>query len=254
MNDKMNLSERSKSFLEELRVYLFSSGKNSNEIDEIVEELEAHLEEAEAKGKSIEHVVGKSPKEYMQTVSNEMDIDYRTWIKYVVLIILGSFSFSIIGDLLEGNLSYSLFEIVGHVVIIAISIAIIFSSYRYISGKNYSTMKQFSILLIPATLPFLLFLGLIYLNRSIETPIIHINTVWSITIGVITILFIIGVSIWAKSLILLVFVAFLTLPEYFLSKTTMTIQDQLIISQLITIGGIGVYLFLSMKKNYRNLN
>ncbi|MDI3412093.1 MULTISPECIES: hypothetical protein [Bacillus] len=91
MNNELKLSDKSKLFLENLRLYLFSSGKNLDEIEEIVEELEVHLTEAEKSGKPIEKIIGKSPKEYMEMVSNEMVIDYRTWIKYICLIFLDHF-------------------------------------------------------------------------------------------------------------------------------------------------------------------
>jgi len=57
-------------------VYLFSSRKKDAEIDDIIHELEDHLYEAERKDKSIEHIIGSSPKEYMQSISKEMKTVY----------------------------------------------------------------------------------------------------------------------------------------------------------------------------------
>src|SRR5690625_4310577 len=104
MKNEFQLSKKSQELLGNLRVYLLSTGKNSDEIDEIKTELETHLIEAEQKGKPIEKIIGKSSKDYMEAVSNEMDIDYRTWMKYIVLIIFGSFTFTIYPDLMQGNL------------------------------------------------------------------------------------------------------------------------------------------------------
>lgn len=123
MKNELQLSKKSQEFIENLNLYLFSSGKNPDEIEDIVSELEVHLFEAEKKGKPIEKIIGKSPKEYMKMVSDEMVIDYRTWFKYICFIVFGSFSFSIFIDLWEGNLSYSILEIIGHIVIGAIFIA-----------------------------------------------------------------------------------------------------------------------------------
>jgi uncharacterized membrane-anchored protein len=58
------LSNKSERFLVELRMHLMSKGKNDNEINEITEELEDHLLQAEAEGKDVTHIVGESPKEY----------------------------------------------------------------------------------------------------------------------------------------------------------------------------------------------
>lgn len=41
-NINTQLSAKSKKFLEDLRVYLFSSGKNEDETEEVIEELEVH--------------------------------------------------------------------------------------------------------------------------------------------------------------------------------------------------------------------
>ena len=40
---QMELSDKSRKFIDDLRLYLFSSGKNDQEIREIAEELEDHL-------------------------------------------------------------------------------------------------------------------------------------------------------------------------------------------------------------------
>jgi len=247
LNNELKLTDKSKAFLENLRLYLFSSGKNSNEIEEIVEELEVHLSEAEKSGKPIEKIIGKSPKEYMEMVSNEMVIDYRTWIKYICLIVFGSFSFTIFPDLLKGNLSYSVLEIVGHIVISVIFIASIFTGFKYISTTNQSIKKQGLILFSIGILPIALFVGLIYLNRAVDTPIIHFGNTGSLIIGIITALFIIGMSLWAKTWTLIIILVLLTLPDYLLSLTPLKYETQLIISSLITYGGIVFYLWISNK-------
>ena len=112
----MELSDKSKKFVDDLRLYLFSSGKNDEEIREIAEELEDHLYEAEHNGKSIDQIVGASPKEYMESISSEMKTDYKAWAKYISLIFLGAMSFSVIEDLLQGTLSYSLLIILGTLI------------------------------------------------------------------------------------------------------------------------------------------
>lgn len=247
MNNEWKLSHESKTFLENLRVYLFSNGKNPEEIEEITEELEIHLSEAEKDGKSIDKIIGKTPKEYMKMVSNEMVIDYRTWMKYICLIIFGSFSFTIFPDLLNGNLSYSVLEIVGHIVIGMIFIAAVLTGFKLIATTHQTVKKQAVILAAIMLLPMALFIGLIYLNKSIDTPVIQFGTAGSIVIGVITALFIIGISFWAKTWALIVIIVLLTLPDYFMRLTTLQQEHQLIISTIITFGGIGIYLWLSAK-------
>lgn len=142
LKNELKPSKKGQEFLENLRVYLFSSGKQWDEIEGILNELEIHLSEAEKNGKSIEKIIGKSPKEYMEMVSIEMVIDYRTWFKYICIIIFGSFSVTIFPELLEGNLSYSVLEIIGHIVIGAIFIASVFTGFKFISTTNQSLKIQ----------------------------------------------------------------------------------------------------------------
>ena len=162
LTDKRQLSKESKEFLENLRLYLFSSGKQEVEINEIVEELEAHLCEAEQNGKPIEKIVGQSPQQYMEMLSQELTVDHRSWIKYIILIIAGSFSFKIFSDLLEGSLTYSVLEIVGHIVISLIFLVSLFAGFKWIAAKNFSTKKQALLLFGISTLPITLFVGLIF--------------------------------------------------------------------------------------------
>ncbi|WP_051359418.1 HAAS domain-containing protein [Paucisalibacillus globulus] len=242
---QVELSQKSKSFLENLRVYLFSSGKKSDEIEEIIEELESHLIEAEQHGKPIEKIIGKSPKAYMEMVSNEMAIDFRTWFQYIVIIIFGAFSFSIFQDILAGTLSYSILEIIGHIAITGIFTFLIFLVFKYISSNDFSNMIQVVILSLIGLVPVGLFFGLHFLNKSVETPIIEFGQTGSLTIAAITLLLIIGISLWAKTGILIAIVTLLTLPEYLLGKTTLIQETQLILSTIISFGGIGLYLFIS---------
>jgi len=247
LSNEKRLSEKSKEFLENLNLYLFSSGKNTDEIEEITEELENHLFEAEKNGKPIEKIIGKTPKEYMEMISDEMVIDYRTWFKYICLIIIGSFSINIFPDLLAGNLSYSVLEVAGHIVVASISIAAIFVGFKSIATESHSIKKQGLILLAIAILPIALFVGLIYLNRVIDTPIIYFGNTGSLIIGIIAALFIIGVSYWAKTWVLIIIVTFLTLPDYLLAFTSLQYETQLMTSWLITCSGIAIYLLISFK-------
>jgi len=49
LKNELQLSKKSQEFIENLNLYLFSKGKNPDEIEDIVSELEVHLFEAEKK-------------------------------------------------------------------------------------------------------------------------------------------------------------------------------------------------------------
>lgn len=245
----VKLSKESQTFLENLRIYLFSSGKNENAAEEVIEELEIHLIEAESEGKSIEKIIGKTPKEYMQQLAGEMDVDYSSWFKYIPIIILGAFSFHLFGELIHGELSFSLLEMLGHVSICILFIIAIFGAFKYVSTHKLSAKKQMVIFGLLGIFPILLFMGLIYLNKAIATPVIHFGMIGSMITAIIMLLFVIGVSIWAKSWVFMVFLIILTVPEYLLEQTALQEVTKLMLDSLFIFGGIAIYLFITHRMN-----
>lgn len=246
--EQHQLSDQSKKFIDDLRLYLFSSGKNDHEINEIAEELEMHLIEAEMHGKSIEKIVGSSPKEYMRNISNEMKTDYRQWAKYVPLIVISSMSMSILGDLLQGTLSYSLLKIIGTVLFSMMFMAGVFITFRYVASNQVSRLKEFLILLLPIMISMILFVGLIAVDSIFKTPIIEFNWLGSIVIGLIALSVVVLFSIWAKTAVMLVILIAYHLPTFILSFTFFGEVEQLIIGMVITYLLIGLYLFFEFKK------
>ena len=84
----MVLSKDSQEFIANLRLYLMTSGKKDSEIKEIAEELRAHLEDAESRGKSLDTVTGGSPEAYIKNISNEMTTDFYGLVKIMPMFIL----------------------------------------------------------------------------------------------------------------------------------------------------------------------
>src|SRR5699024_1781074 len=141
------------------------SGKKMKESEEIVEELRIHLQEAEKNGKSVKNIIGSSPKEYIESISNEMENDFRSWIKYLFLIIFGSFSFIVFQDLIHGTLSYSVLQIVGHIAIVLLFIGFLFFILRFLAVSNLRKKTQAVLIILLSIIQLLLFVGLIYADR-----------------------------------------------------------------------------------------
>lgn len=120
----MMVSKQAEQFLVELRMYLISKGKNDQEINEITEELEVHLMEAEAAGKDVSHIIGDSPKNYMKSIGESMKTDYRQLAGLVPLLILLLAAYMSIGPAIEGTFSVSQGTIWFALVISSISILI----------------------------------------------------------------------------------------------------------------------------------
>ncbi|MDQ0205446.1 HAAS domain-containing protein [Alkalicoccobacillus murimartini] len=249
MSVHSTLSKESQTFLENLRVYLFSSGKQSDEIDGIVAELENHLHEAEEAGKPIEKIVGDSPKAYMESLSSEMKVDMKTWMKYIAMIILGAFSFRVLSDFTRGSMAYSTFELIGHIVTVLLSIPLLLLTMKYLASNSFSTRKEILVLLPAAIIPAAMFMGVIFMDTFVTTPIIELNTLSRLVTVIITILFVIYMAVWSKSLLLPICILLLIAPEYLLSFTALQEASRLIIGLFITYAGLLIYMGMTMKKS-----
>lgn len=250
----VNLSRNSQSFLENLRLYLISSGKEEKEVHSIVEELEDHLMEAEARGKTVDHIVGESPKEYMKQLSNEMNTNWRSLFKVMVIIVLGALSFSILTNAVKGELSYSLLEMIGTV---AVSLVLIFSIgivFKYMAAANLSKRKEYGLYYLMGMLPILLFVGLIYLNRLIETPIFTFGRYGTVITVIVTLGFLIGVSFWSKTWVVLIMLALLVLPDYVITFVELKPSTEIVLSSSITFGGIAIYLLVTYRMTKHQSN
>ncbi|TFE00489.1 HAAS domain-containing protein [Jeotgalibacillus salarius] len=243
------LSKESRRFIDDLRLYLFSSGKNDQEIKEIAEELEAHLEEAERNGKPIEQVVGESPREYMEMISSEMKFDKKAWLKYVPLIIFGAISFSVIGQLMENmRLSYSYVFVGGSLAVSILFILLVFSVFKYTASRQVSRVKEFLLMMIPIFVNMVLFMALIFWDMYTELPGIELGVTASMIVGAILFVILIGISVWAKTAVLLVMLAAVHVPDLLLKMTSLGLEARLITGLLATYAMIGLYFFYTVKK------
>lgn len=246
---KRALSKESQSFLENLRLYLISNGKDDEEINAIVEELEDHLMEAESRGKTVDDIIGRSPKQYMKQLSDEMVTNKREWFKHILMIIVGFTAFSILTDAINGHISYSIMEIIGSIIICLVSIFSIRKAFQYVSTTNFlSIKKEFTLYTIIGLLPIILFIGLTYLDRLVKTPIFYFSDMGTIMIVVLSIGILIGMSLWAKTWVVFIMLALLIIPDFIIDHIDVQPGIKLVLSTLITFGGITIYLMFNHKK------
>ncbi|MGD6873885.1 HAAS domain-containing protein [Sutcliffiella horikoshii] len=246
--NQLPLSKKSQTFIENLRVYLFSCGKKTNEIDEITDELEVHLYEAEKENKSVEHIIGNSPKEYMEQISGEMSFDVRGWAKYVPIIILGAFSGIVLKDIVFGGFQYSLVELIGYPLVCIVLLLAYMWTFRHISSHNFSKAKEFFFFGSASFLSMALFLGLMFLPNYIDSPIIMLGYYGNLIVASLAITFLIGISIWSKTIVSIVLPFFYIVPEYLVGFTVLSAGNQLWISSIIMYALIGAYLFFEIKR------
>lgn len=245
------LSKESVRFIENLRLYLFANGKKTEEIDEIVEELQGHLMEAEESGKNIHQVVGDSPEEYMKMISKEMKVDVKSWMMYIPLILIGGISFSIFGNLLEGSsftLNYSLLQIIGIVLHGIFFLTGTVIAFRYVSRKQTLGIKQYVVIAVPVILSMLFYMAVLFINHLYSSPMYHFSLTTSLIVASLAAILVIGLSVWAKTAVLPYVLIALHLPSYLLMYTSITEDNRLIIGMLISYVLIGVYFYIELRR------
>lgn len=139
----MKLSKEAEAFIENLHLYLLTSGKKEKEIKEIVEELSDHLREAEANGKNISEVTGDSPKEYMESLAKEMQTDIKEWSKLLPHVFISIIAYMLISKIILGENQLSLLVEMGSIFICMIMIGLYVVIFRYISSRSISNKISF---------------------------------------------------------------------------------------------------------------
>jgi hypothetical protein len=243
----MNISKESSGFLDNLKLYLFSSGKNEKEIEEILEELEDHLYEAEKNGKNVEEIIGKTPKDYMEQLANEMSFDYKGWLKYIPILILGAFSYVLIGDAIRGKIEYSLLDLIGYPFIFIIVLFLTGVLFKYVASTKISKMKEMIIFYIYGFIPIALFITLIILDRFYKTPTIHFGTAGNVIAIAVSILVFIGITIWSKSWAGIFIPIILFLPEVLTNMSNLQEKTKLIFTGIFIPLCFGIYFVIIFK-------
>ncbi len=246
----MELSKKSRNFLDDLAVYLMSSGKSEEEVQDVVAELKDHLEEAERAGKSVDDVVGQSPKAYMQHLGHEMAFDGKGFFKIIAMLVPNVFAYIIIGNFIQGEMTFSTAQLVGFPLVAVLFLLAAAQAFRNMSVRSTeSKIKTGATYIALAALPMTLFLGLMILDIFVETPTIVFGPTAQLVLFGLAVITLLLVSIWTKTWINLIIPLLLFGPQYALAQTKLPLEQQLIFSMLILVVGMGIFLFVWWKKN-----
>ncbi|WP_071461513.1 HAAS domain-containing protein [Bacillus massilinigeriensis] len=229
----MEISSESREFLENLRFYLISSGKKEKEIEEIIGELEDHLSEAEQNGKNVEDIIGKSPKEYMEQIANEMPVDIKGLLKYIQIIVIGAFSYILMGDAIRGELEYSLIDMIGYPFIFLLSLLLTSVLFKYVASNKITKTKEWLLFGIVGSTPLPLFIALIFLDRFYDTPTIQFGVIGNFIAIVFSIVVFVGIAIWSKTWVSIILPIILFLPEFIINKFSLEESTKIILSGII---------------------
>ncbi|MFE4201677.1 HAAS domain-containing protein [Aneurinibacillus aneurinilyticus] len=251
----MNLSKKSIDFLENLRVYLFSSRKNEKEIEGIIREVEDRLYEAEKNGENVDDIIRKASKEYMAQLTNEMSSDFEGLIKFIPIMILGAMSYILMGDAIRGEIEYSLLDLIGYPFIFLFSLFLTVALFKYATSNKIPKIKEWLIVGILGITPMILSLLLFYLNSYYELSVIQVGVVGNVIAIVVSSLVFIGIAIWSKTWVTIILPIILFLPEILINMTNLQESTKLILNSIFiplcvaSFSVIYVLILWKMEKN-----
>lgn len=236
----MTLSTESTRFLEDLKVYLLASGKNEQATNEIVTELEDHLIEAEADGKSVRAITGESPADYIQSISKEMAFDPKEAFWLVLQVFLGASSFLYLQNLLNGTTTFSILLVGGFLLISIVYLTTLALLFRQDVLRD-SERPRIMLYGIHGSLHLLLIIGLLIVNGLVDSPKITLSPSVGWVIGALLIVWIFVTAWKTKTWILPIalFVFFvpqlLLLSLFDLSEITAVLVSYVLTSITITV-------------------
>jgi hypothetical protein len=246
----MELSKKSRDFLDDLVVYLMSSGKSEEEVKEVVEELKDHLEEAERAGKGVDEVVGQSPKAYMQHLGSEMAFDVKGFVKIIATLIPNVFAYIIISNFIQGEMTFSTIQLIGFPLVAILFLIAVSQAFRNMSVRTKTgKLKNGVTYMALAAMPMLLFLGLMALDIFVETKTIVFGPTGQLVLFGLAVVTLLTVSVWTKTWINVIIPILLFGPQFALAQTSLPLEQQLIFSMLVLFVGMGIFLFVWWKKN-----
>jgi len=236
------LSKKAEQFLTDLKVYLITSGKSEKEIQEIVNELEDHLAEAEKRGKNIDQITGGSPKAFMEQIGREMPAARKEMRNFLLLVFLWVTALIIFPDAIRGHASYSLLEIVGSTIGYAVGLGLLIVYLRLDSSRSLPGTARIALKGAAAFVPFGIFLGVRLAERWMEPgPVFVATPAQSYVLAAACALFFVGYAVVAKTWAAVVFPALMVVPDLAADALTASPADRALLSSVILFAAFALY-------------
>lgn len=238
------LSTKSEAFIDDLRLYLVTSGKNEEEIKQLTEELRDHLMGAEKSGKNMDDIIDCTPEQYMVSLKKEMKTDYKSIIKTIPLIFAGLLAYSMMSSAIKGELELNLVQVIGFPFVAVIGLVTYVFFLQRAGKKQYSNKKFFFIGMIASGGVTALFI-LLWGSSLIVDPLFKANeTVNWIVVALCSLIFI-GSALWAKAWFPIWIPTILFLPDFTFRFSTMK-EETLLILNLIAFILVFVFMIVSL--------
>ncbi|MGB8000654.1 MAG: hypothetical protein WCF60_11280 [Anaerobacillus sp.] len=180
------MTKEGEKFIQETRVYLLTRGVNEEEIDSFLMEAEDHITEGEKEGKTVKQIFGQSPKAYANELIDSMDISTKENINLIARLMAGIFGIFIVSQLIDGNNSFSLIEIIGYPVSLVLWVVALIGGLRITSFR--SGVKSFLIIYGIVILPMFSTAGVALLHIKYGNDILFLSEPIAFMIGGVIVL------------------------------------------------------------------
>mgnify|MGYP001954340353 CR=1 FL=1 len=221
---------KSEAFIDNLRMYLMMSGKNEQEIKELIGELEGHLIETEKNGRSINDIIDQTPEQYMASLKQEMKTDYNRLIKFLPLYFLGVIAYFLIGPAISGEFELNIIQVIGIPMLAVMGLGIYVYFLQNAGRKQYSKKKFFIGSMIASAIVTTLAILIIVGSTIFVKPFYIGDTTSDVIVIVICSCIFIVTAIWSKSWISIWIPVFLIIPNVFTRFTDWGVESILMIS------------------------
>ena len=239
------LTTKSVDFIDNLRLYLLTSGKNENDVKEVTEELRDHLIESEKRGMSIDKIIEGTPEAYMDSIKIEMKTDYNSLVKNIPIYFFGVIAYFIMGPAIRSEFELNIVQIIGLPIISVIGL-LIYVVLLQKAGKNqYSTNKLFFLGMIASSSVTALFILLLLGSKFLIEPFYKASPIVNLVIIVFCVAVFIMIAILGKTLSAIWIPALLFIPDYFYRFSNLNDEKILIIS-LASFVLIFIFLMLNL--------
>ncbi|WP_159886712.1 HAAS domain-containing protein [Paenibacillus puerhi] len=246
------LSQKATDFLTDLKVYLRTYGKDEKEIQEIVDELEDHILQAEKDGKRIEEITGDSPKAYMDQLRAEMKTDRKEIQSVLLLFFPLALAFVVLPDALRGKAAYTLLDIVGNLAAFSIGLGMFILFLRMESSRTLSAFTRILMYGLIGAVPLGMFLGIKLANDYMEiSPVFVATPLQNVLIAAACAIFLIGYAIFARTWVVIVVPCLSIAPNFIADIFTSTPQNHAMVSLGIMFAGIALFLWYLSAQNKR---
>ncbi|TCS93594.1 HAAS domain-containing protein [Hazenella coriacea] len=196
----------------------------------------------------MDDIIGYSPKEYMDQLSDEMKVDYKGLMKAIPIIMIGAFAYILLGDAIRGTVSYSILALISYPVVTLGALGIFALVLKYIARNNVPKWKEILLFFVESFLTIFFYVALFLLDKKWGEPFFELHTTGNIIAGSIAVLIFIAIAIWSRTWFSIIVPALLFIPQIVVEWFPLPEEYKMLTAMVIVITSLIIYSRIESKK------